>query len=82
MTQHVLAAANWLNLSAIVDYFRDLKRQYQIHKNIRQTIKELSELTDKELHDIGISRGMIHSIAHEAYYDNLVSVKSTKRGWF
>lgn len=36
---------------------------------VRETIKELNELTDKELHDIGISRGMIRSVAEGTYRD-------------
>jgi len=29
----------------------------------RETYKELSSLTDQELNDIGINRGMIHEVA-------------------
>ena len=67
MTQYILEAANWFNFSAVFDYFRDLKRNYETQKNIRHTIKELSALTDKELNDIGLSRGMIRSVAMDAY---------------
>ena len=34
------------------------------------TFKELNGLSDKELKDIGVVRGDIHSIALESYYDN------------
>ena len=43
------------------------------YRSYRQTYDELMALTDKELNDIGISRGMIHSIALEAYTDNLLN---------
>jgi uncharacterized protein YjiS (DUF1127 family) len=33
------------------------------HAKAKQTIKELSALSDRELNDIGIARGEIHSIA-------------------
>lgn len=36
----------------------------------QQTIRELHALSDKELNDIGINRGMIRSIAMESYFDN------------
>jgi uncharacterized protein YjiS (DUF1127 family) len=36
----------------------------------QQTIRELHALSDKELNDIGINRGMIRSIAMEGYFDN------------
>lgn len=81
MTQYVLAAASWFNFSAIVDYFRDLKRNYETHKNIRHTIKELSALTDKELADIGLARGDIWSVAHEVYYDNRLESNKNLKGW-
>ena len=67
MTQYILVASDWLNFAGISEYFRNLKTQYVINKNIRNTIKELNHLTDKELHDIGISRGMIWEVANNAY---------------
>lgn len=36
----------------------------------QQTIRELNMLSDKELNDIGINRGMIRSVAMEAHFDN------------
>ena len=39
-----------------------------MYKEYRQTYSELHKLTDRELADIGIDRGMIHSIAMDAYY--------------
>lgn len=81
MTQYVLAASEWLNFSGMFDYFRNLKTKYQIHKNIRSTITELSKLSDKELNDIGLSRGDIYSVAHEAYYDDLVKTNKNLNGW-
>jgi uncharacterized protein YjiS (DUF1127 family) len=36
-------------------------------KKVQKTIKELSRLTDKELHDIGINRGLIRSVAEGSY---------------
>lgn len=40
------------------------------HKVYRDTYNSLSKLTDKELKDIGIARGDIHSISMESFYDN------------
>ena len=40
------------------------------HKIYRETYNSLSKLTDKELKDIGIARGDIHSISMESFYDN------------
>lgn len=37
------------------------------YKTYRDTYKELSRLSDRELKDIGLSRGEIHFVAMEAY---------------
>lgn len=66
MTHLTLTISNYLQspieglLSAIKAF-----REARAHNAIaRQTIKELSQLTDKELNDIGINRGEIYAIAH------------------
>ncbi|MGV6803121.1 MAG: DUF1127 domain-containing protein [Ruegeria sp.] len=38
------------------------------HKLFRQTVRELGNLTNRELADLGIDRSMITSIAHDAAY--------------
>jgi uncharacterized protein YjiS (DUF1127 family) len=47
---------------SVVQWF---KSQRLRSKAYRATFKELSNLTDRELHDIGITRGMIHTLAKE-----------------
>ena len=81
MTQYVLSVVSWLDFSNIADYFRALKRNYQTSKQIRQTINELSQLSDKELSDIGLTRGDIWSVAHEVYYDDRLKVNKNLKGW-
>lgn len=56
--------------SMIAGFFKELGAEYKKARAASETIKELNKLTDKELKDIGITRGDIHSIAMEAYYDN------------
>ena len=75
MTQLVLTVSSWMDLSVFLDYFKSLKVRYQKYKVYTSTVKELSSLTDKELKDIGVSRGMIHSIAMEAH------TNSDSKGW-
>ena len=43
------------------------------YRSYRETYDQLNKLSDRELKDLGISRGMIHSIALEAYTDNLLN---------
>lgn len=67
MTQAILAASNALHIDAVLDFFRSIIKTYVRNKNIRHTIKELNALSDKDLNDIGIARGDIYSIAHNAF---------------
>ncbi|UWP90634.1 DUF1127 domain-containing protein [Aliiroseovarius crassostreae] len=44
------------------------KEAYANHALFRETVRELSKLTNAELNDLGIGRGEIHAIAHKAAY--------------
>ena len=65
MTQFVLVASEWLNITPFVDFIRDLQKRMKLRKLQKETIKELSSLSDKDLSDIGIPRSQIKSIAME-----------------
>lgn len=65
MTQLVLTASEWLNIAPFVDFIRDLQKRMKLRKLQKETIKELSSLSDKDLSDIGIARSQIKSIAME-----------------
>lgn len=80
MTQAILTAATWLNFDGLADLIRDYKRKAALRAQYKRTVRELSQLTDHELRDIGISRGMIHSVAMEAHYDN-IDVNKNLKGW-
>ena len=51
-------------VSSVIEYFKHLKAAYRKQRDIAITMKELSNLTDRELNDMGISRGDIYAIAH------------------
>lgn len=72
MTQMVLTASEWLNISGIFDTVKQLHAELKAQRAIQKTIDELEKLTDNELNDIGIGRGSIRSVAMECYYDNRV----------
>ena len=80
MTQYVLTVTEWVNLDGIFEYFRKLKKSYEHHKKVNETIKELSKLSDRELRDIGINRGEIYAIANETHSDNL-ELNHNLKGW-
>lgn len=51
------------------EFFNRVKKYFERRKAYKSTFRELNRLTDAELRDIGINRGMIQSIAMEVYYD-------------
>lgn len=51
-------------VSNIIEYFKYLKAAYRKRRDIAITMKQLSNLNDRELNDMGISRGDIYAIAH------------------
>ena len=65
MTHYVLTASSWLQDA--IEGFNDLRRSMKLRAERRasykRTIKELRQLTDFELNDIGICRGDIRNIA-------------------
>jgi uncharacterized protein YjiS (DUF1127 family) len=75
--------ANTFNWTAVSDWFKNYKRKLAKHKAYRETVAELSKLSDAELRDIGLHRGDIHSIAMETHYDNLDKIEYNKnlKGW-
>lgn len=70
MLQTVLAAPSRLHISSIANKIKSIAHSYERWTRYRKTVSELSKLTDKELSDIGIHRGVIHSIAMEEKYDD------------
>lgn len=81
MTQYVLVATEWLNFSGLFAWFKELRTNYKHTKEVSNTIKELSALSDSELRDIGLSRGDIWSVAHEAHFDNQTPSNNNLKGW-
>lgn len=47
-----------------------LLRSIKNYTYVNRTIRELNQLSDHELADLGLSRGMIRSVAMESIYDN------------
>lgn len=74
MFQLVNSVTNWMDLSFISTIKLNLSERLERRRLYKQTINELSSLTDRELHDIGLSRSMIRSVAEEMYNPNL-------KGW-
>ena len=85
MTTIVANTFEIVGLNGIANFFKRLGAEYKRRKNIRQTIIELSKLTNHELTDIGLSRGDIKYIAHQSYPKALrgeaVEANRNLQGW-
>ena len=67
MTNLILTASNWLNFGFIIDAYMSAVRTIERRAHIRSTIKTLNSLSDRELDDMGICRGMIDDVAKGVY---------------
>lgn len=57
----------WQRLIELPAHLAERTAKYRLY---RETLGELSRLSDRELADVGISRGMIRDVALEAAHSN------------
>lgn len=81
MTQLILTVSNWFDVGNIKNKIANYFVKVEQNKQIKNTIKELNQLSDKELWDIGITRGDIWSVAHEIHYDDRIKTNKNLKGW-
>ena len=74
----LINTATWIGLPSIAGWLKTTSAKLKAYKAERDTVKELSQLTDYELHDIGISRGEIRNLARQHYKD---IVNENLKGW-
>jgi uncharacterized protein YjiS (DUF1127 family) len=55
-----------------------IRVRFNAHWAARDTVKELSRLSDKDLNDIGLCRGDIHYIANK-HYDDIIERMNGKK---
>lgn len=53
----------------IASFFAGIREQMERRKLFRETLRELSSLSNRELTDLGLSRSMIRRIAYQAAYE-------------
>jgi len=65
MTQAILAAHSYSTraIELLINLFKDYLKYRARQAQIKQTIRELQQLSDHELNDIGFARGDIVSVA-------------------
>ena len=85
MTTIVANTFEIVGLTSIAAAFKKLGAELKRRKNIRETIRTLSALTNHELNDIGIARGDIWHIANTSYPKALggeaIEANRNLRGW-
>ena len=85
MTHAILTASSWIQDAVIgfADLMKTWKRNRARKAMIARTHKELSQLTNHELRDLGIGRSDITSIANGTFHDNRMKAKTNAnlRGW-
>ena len=85
MTTLVANTFEIVGLKGMANFFKSLNAEFKRRRNIRETIKALSNLTNHELNDIGIARGDIWHIANTSYPRALggeaLEANRNLRGW-
>ena len=86
MTQAIMTVSHLLQdaLEGLVDLVRQWRRNRARKAMIAQTRRELSQLTDHELRDLGIGRSDITSIANGTFNDERIKKPTTNenlKGW-
>ena len=91
MTQIVLTASSFLlsPIEVIINFFRAIGRKLEENREYRQTLRELSLLSNRELNDIGMTRGDIYSVARGEWdvrrgikhIDHEVESNPNLKGW-
>jgi uncharacterized protein YjiS (DUF1127 family) len=83
MTTLVANTFDWFGFSSIANWFKNLANELQRRRNIKDTIKQLSALSNHELNDIGIARGDIWHIAHTSFPKDktVAEVNRNLKGW-
>ncbi|GGH30178.1 protein of unknown function [Cribrihabitans marinus] len=64
------SAAKSLEASGFATLLDNLVTRFTQYRLYRQTVNELSELSNRELDDLGLNRSMIRRVAYQAAYEN------------
>jgi uncharacterized protein YjiS (DUF1127 family) len=86
MAHYVIETSSWIQdaIEGFNDFRRSMKLRRERRASYNRTYKELSQLTNFELNDIGICRGDIHSIASgdsDMLRSKEVKANKNLRGW-
>ena len=68
-------------IEALTDAFKAFLKRRKRTAAVRTTIKELSALSNRELSDLGISRGEIYSVANDSADMVFGKENGNLKGW-
>ena len=83
----ITMAADKIGLPSLAGWFKKVNAKRAYNAKVRQTIKELNQLSDYELRDIGIARGDIYSVAtgdatlKRVCRENVAVINTNLKGW-
>ena len=66
-------------LGVLINLYGSWQSRHEASVARKQTIRELSKLTDKDLNDIGLSRGDIRYVAQSHYRDIIEENKAKEK---
>ena len=81
MTSITLTGGNSSLFKKVAQYFVDLNEKRIQRKEIKNTIRQLSALSDRELWDMGITRGDIYTVANGTADIRAVGENANLKGW-
>lgn len=81
--QHILTQVNFLQkpISELLTLIKDINEKLKIRARNRDAYNQLSALSNRELNDIGLSRGDIYSVAFEKTSDYHTKINGNMRGY-
>ena len=68
-------------IEAVTDAYKAFLKNRKRNSAVNATIKELSALSNRELSDLGISRGEIYSIANDSADMDFGKENENLKGW-
>jgi len=74
-------AADTFGMKGFAAWLKELNAKRIQKAQIKRTIRELSALTDRELNDMGLTRGDIYSVAHGTADLRAVRENANLAGW-
>lgn len=77
----LINTASWIGLPSFAGWLKKINAKLQHRRMVKRTIKELSACTDRELADMGLTRGDIYAVANGDPSYQRATVNKNLGGW-